>query len=105
MGRISIAAFKAKPGKDKELQKVLDDRLPLLRRLGMATDRAPINCRTKDGTIISISEWVSDAMIDKAHQTPEVHALWGRFAECCTWTKLDAIPECLEDFATFDAVN
>jgi len=105
MGRISIAAFKANPGKEGDLLAVLDDRLPLLRRLGLATNRAPINCRTKDGVIISISEWVSDEAIDKAHHTPEVLALWNRFFACCTWVKLDTLAESHDDFATFDAIN
>ena len=104
MGLISIAAFKAKPGKDAELIKVIDDRLPVLRRLGLSTDRAEIRCRSKDGVVITISEWTDQAAIDRAHQTPEVLALWGRFAACCEWLKLDSIDECREDFATFEAM-
>ncbi len=104
MGQISIAAFKAKPGKDADLLNVIDDRLPLLRRLGLATERAEIRCRSKDGVVITISEWTDQAAIDRAHKTPEVLALWGRFAACCEWVKLDSIAECRGDFATFSAI-
>lgn len=104
MGQISIAAFKPKPGKDADLLKVIDDRLPLLRRLGMATDRAEVRCRSNDGVILTISEWSSQEAIDRAHKTPEVLALWNRFWACCEFVKLDAIAESHDAFATFDAI-
>ncbi|HVZ92918.1 MAG TPA: hypothetical protein VG797_00255 [Phycisphaerales bacterium] len=104
MGRISIAAFMPKPGMERELHQVIDDRLPLLRSLGLATGRDEIRCRAKSGVIISVSEWSSEEAIERAHRTPEVHTLWGRFAACCQWVKLDSLAECHEDFATFDAV-
>jgi len=105
MGLISIAAFRPKPGMERELFRVLEERLPLLQRLGLATDRAPITCRSRNGVIVSISEWVSEAAIDRAHHTPEVLALWDRFFACCDWVKLESIPESSEDFATFEAVT
>ncbi|MBL8745946.1 MAG: hypothetical protein JNK58_06270 [Phycisphaerae bacterium] len=104
MGLISIAAFKARPGKDADLVKVIDDRLPLLRRLGLATDREEIRCRSGDGVIITISEWMDHAAIDRAHKTPEVHDLWKRFDLCAEFVKLDALAESHEAFATFEAM-
>lgn len=104
MGLISIAAFRPKQGMEADLIQVIDDRLPLLRRLRLATDRPEIRCRSKDGIIITISEWVDQAAIDAAHQNPEVLALWGRFAACCEWVKLQDITECRADFATFAAM-
>lgn len=105
MGRISIAAFRPRPGKQDELLEVIADRLPLLRRLGLATDRAPILMGSRDGVIIQVSEWVSDEAIEKAHETPEVLALWERFDACCEFVKLDRLPEAGEDFATFEAMT
>ncbi len=105
MGLISIAAFRANPGMEADLLRVIDDRLPLLRRLGLATDRPAINCRSAGGVIITISEWSSREAIDKAHHTPEVGALWERFFACCEWVKLDALPESHDDFATFEAIS
>ena len=104
MGFISIAAFKPKPGKEADLTKVIDDRLPLLRRLGLATDRAEIRCRSKDGVVITISEWSSQEAIDRAHKTPEVLELWNRFWDCCEFVKLDALAESHDAFATFAAI-
>jgi hypothetical protein len=105
MGRISIVAFRPQPGKDEELKRVMASRLPLLRRLGLATDRPNITMRATDGTLVDVSEWVDDSAIDRAHHTPEVLELWQRFDACCTYVKLDTLAESHQDFATFDAVT
>ena len=105
MGRISVAAFRPKPGKEEELRQVIADRLPLLRRLGFATDREAILMRSGDGVLIQVSEWSSDEAIAKAHETPEVLAMWDRFAACSEYVKLDSLAEVHEDFATFDLVD
>ena len=104
MGRIVIALFKPKPGKEEQLQAVINDRLPLLRRLDMATDRPNITMRAKNGTILDVSEWVDDDAIDRAHEHPEIHALWARFEECCTYETLQSLDEVAGMFPTFDAV-
>jgi hypothetical protein len=104
MGRVTIAAFKPKPGREMELLRVIADRLPLLRRLGLATGREHILMRSREGVIVEVSEWISDEAINKAHQTPEVLALWERFDACCVYVKLDTLAEAHEDFATFDAI-
>jgi hypothetical protein len=105
MGRISIVAFRPQPGKEDELKRVMASRLPLLRRLGLATDRSNITMRATDGTLIDVSEWVDDAAIDRAHHTPEVLEPWKQFDACCTNVKLDMLTESHHDFATFDAIQ
>ena len=105
MGLISVAAFRPKPGMEEELLRVIADRLPLLRRLGFATDREAVLMRSKHGVVIQVAEWVDDEAIRKAHETPEVLALWDRFNTCSDYVKLEAIAECREDFATFDALD
>ncbi|MCB9844709.1 MAG: hypothetical protein H6811_01805 [Phycisphaeraceae bacterium] len=104
MGKVSIAAFRPKPGGEAELMRVIDDRLPLLRSLGLATDRPEIRVRSRDGAIISISEWVSEEAIGRAHGTPEVLALWKRFEACADYLPLVQVPEVSDMFPTFEAV-
>ncbi len=105
MGRISIAAFKPKPGMEDQLLKVINDRVPLLRKLGMVTERTPIDMRSRDGVIIQVSEWIDDEAIAKAHSHREVLALWERFDACCEYVKLDSLSESHDDFATFDSID
>ena len=105
MGQISVAAYRPKPGKETELLAVIADRLPLLRGLGLATERPAVLMRSRDGVIIQVSEWADGGAIDKAHETPEVLALWERFGACCEYVKLHALPESRDGFATFEAID
>ncbi|MCH8822912.1 MAG: hypothetical protein IH984_05315 [Planctomycetes bacterium] len=105
MGLISIAAFKPKPGMEDELLKVIEDRIPLLRSLGMITERKPINMRSSEGVFVHVSEWVDDDAISRAHSNPDVLALWQRFDDCCEFVKLDSLSESHNDFATFTAID
>jgi hypothetical protein len=105
MGIISIAAFVPRAGKETELLQVLRDRLPLLRKLGLSTQRAPINMKSTNGTIIHISEWVSTDAIERAHHTPDVLALWQRFDDCSQYVALEGLKEVHDLFANFQAID
>ena len=105
MGRIVIAAFKPKPGKEQELLQVMADRLPLLRQLGLATDRQNITMRAANGTVLDVSEWTDEAAIARAHETPEVLELWKRYDACCEYVKLERLDEIHDEFATFESVT
>jgi hypothetical protein len=105
MGRITVAIFRPKVGRESELLELLAERLPLLRRLGLATQREPMLMRSREGVILQVSEWASDEAIGRAHETPEVLAMWERFDACCTYVRLDTLPESHEDFATFEAID
>jgi hypothetical protein len=89
---------------EAELRRVIADRLPLLRRLGLATDRVHIDARTRDGVLLHISEWISEEAIERAHRAPEVLALWERFAACSDYLSLSEVAETREMFATFEAL-
>lgn len=105
MGRIVFAAFKPRPGKEQELLEVIAARLPLLRGLGLATDRAEVIVRSRAGVVVSVSEWVDDDAVNRAHRTPEVLDLWKRFEACSEYVRLDTLAETHEDFATFEAIG
>ncbi len=105
MGHISIAAFVPLPGMEAQLLRVIDERIPLLRGLGLITDRPPILMRSANGTIIHISEWADESAIERAHSTPAVHALWKRFEACSLSVPLRSLTESHEDFATFPSID
>jgi quinol monooxygenase YgiN len=105
MGITSIAAFRPKPGREKDLTAIVTERLALMRRLGFVTERPAITVRAKDGTIIQISEWADQAAIDKAHKTPEVLALWGRYADCADHVMPSSLAELTEHFPCFETIG
>jgi quinol monooxygenase YgiN len=103
-GVIVIVAYRPKPGKDKELLRVVRDRVPTLRKEDLVTDRIPVIMRARDGTIIEVSEWKSRDAIDAAHRNPRVLEMWNRFFELCDCVPLNKLDEAKEMFAGFEPI-
>ncbi len=105
MGIIVISAFKPKPGKESELHEIVKTHVPILRELGMATNKTVIAMKAKDGTILEVFEWVSAQAISDAHNHPRVHQMWAEFEACCEYIKLDDVQECKGLFAEFTPIE
>ncbi len=52
---IVIVAYRPKPAKEKEPLELVRNRVPVLRKEGLVTDRKPTIMRARDGTIIEES--------------------------------------------------
>lgn len=105
MGAIVLASYIPKPGREKELAALIDGHVPMLRRLGLATDRPALVLRSRvNGAHVEIFEWVSDEAAQAAHEMPEVMALWGRFGEVADFAPLSSLPESARPFPHFDPV-
>ena len=100
MGDLVIVAYRPKPGKAAELDAMVRDHVPRLRRLGLATDREPVFARGRDGVVVEVFEW-RDGAVERAHHDPQVGAMWGEFAAVCDYVPLRDLPEAAELFATF----
>jgi len=100
MGDMVIAAYRAKPGKLDELIALTREHVPILRGLGFATERPCLAMQAEGGVIVEVFEW-ADGAIEKAHQHPEVHALWARFGAVCDYVPLEQLPEAKKMFAEF----
>ena len=72
MGKMVIACYRAKPGKEAALLKVVKEHLPILRSLSLATERPSLAMRASEGSVVEVFEWVSDAAVEKAHHDPTV---------------------------------
>ena len=101
-GVIVIVAYRPKPGKESELLDLVRSRVPTLRKEGLATDRAPIIMRARDGTIVEVSDWRSQKAIDAAHQNPNVLAMWNKFFAICDCVPFKTLAEAEEMFPNFE---
>ncbi len=102
---IVFAAYRPKEGKANDLGELLKDHLPTLKRLELITDRAPIVCRAKDGTIIEVFEWRAADSSAQAHEHPEVAKIWEAMGEICDLPPLTEIAELAKRFPHFSPVN
>jgi quinol monooxygenase YgiN len=103
-GVVVIVAYRPKPGKENELVDLVRSRVPMLRKEGLVTDRVPTIMRSRDGTIIEVSEWKSREAIDAAHKNPNVLGMWNKFFAICDCIPLKILTEAEEMFAGFEPV-
>ena len=104
MGDMVIVALRPKAGRDGELLQLVKDHVPLLRRLGLATDRPALAMKGKDGVIVEVFEWKTGAIV-LAHENSDVQALWVRFAAVCDYLPLHELPEAKDMFAQFEPID
>ena len=102
MGVHVLAVYIPKHDRADDLVANMVEHVPLLRRLGLATDRPSTVLRAADGTIVEHFEWVDRHAIDAAHEHPEVLAMWQRYDACCTYGTLADLPHADALFAEFE---
>ena len=71
---------------------------------GLATERVPTIMRSRDGTIVEVSEWKSREAIDAAHKNPNVLAMWNKFFAVCECVPLKTLAEANDMFAGFEPI-
>ena len=104
-GVVVIVAYRPKPGKENELIDLVRSRVPTLRKEGLVSDRVPTIMRSRDGTIIEVSEWKSREAIDAAHKNPNVLAMWNKFFAICDCIPLNTLAEASELFTGFEPIH
>lgn len=105
MGSLVIAVYRPKRGKSKELLELVRSHVPILRRLGLATQREVVAGKARDGSILEIFEWVSEEAIDRAHHDPVVQRLWKRFNAVSDSVALSALAEGGSPFPGFEPLD
>ena len=103
MGKIVIAAYRPRPGKEHELHALMKEHLAVLRGQDLVTDRESIIMTAADGTVVEVFEWRSQAAIDAAHTNPVVGKMWADYAAACEYVPLSSLAEVGQLFATFEA--
>jgi hypothetical protein len=105
MERITIAVYRPKPGKEKQLLDLIREHLPILKSQHLITDRKPIVMRAEDKTVVEVFGWKSAEAIQDAHSNPEVLKLWERFGEVCDYEIPVNVKEFHAMFSEFTPIN
>lgn len=101
MGRIVIAAYRPKSGKQQALRQLMEEHVPKLRSLELVTDREPFIMEAEDSTVVEVFEWKSAEAIEAAHTDPVVLEMWERFSEACDFIPVAELPEASHLFSEF----
>lgn len=102
--RLSIVAYKPKPGKDAELMSLTQEHVPYLRSLGLATERPNIIATSTDGTIVEVFEW-AEGGLEKAHAHAGLGEMWQRYSAICDFVPLNTLEESSMMFANFTVAD
>jgi hypothetical protein len=105
MGRVTIASYKPKPGKEAALKELIKTHLPRLKAQDLVRDKESYIMEAPDGTIVEVFEWLSDEAIQQAHTNPAVLQMWGEFGEVCDYIPIATVPEAANMFPGFAALN
>jgi quinol monooxygenase YgiN len=105
MGVLVIVAYRPRAGMAARLLELTKEHVSILRGEGLVTERAPYAMRAKDGTIIEVFEWKSQAAIDAAHTNPVVLKMWERYGAVCDYVPLNTVKECSDMFAGFEPIE
>ena len=100
-----ICTYRPKPGKEKELLEIVREHVPILRGLGLATNRTVHIMKAADGSIVEVFEWVSSKAIEDAHNNSTVHEMWKKFEAACTYENIASLEEAKGLFSEFEPVN
>jgi hypothetical protein len=103
--QVVFALYRAKPGKEEELKKMITKHIPTLKRLELVTDREPILLQSSNGTFVEVMEWRNTDSARKAHEHPEVAAVWEAMGQIADFPSLDSIPEAKTRFPNFSHVQ
>ena len=101
MGRIVIAAYRPKEGRNAELRELMRTHVLRLRQEGLVTDRASIVMEAADGTIVEVFEWKSKEAIEAAHSNAEVAKMWSEYSEVCEYVPIANVTEATQLFSEF----
>lgn len=105
MGRITIAVYRPKKGREAELDRLVKAHLPVLRKEGLVTGRVPVVMKAADQTVVEVFEWKSKEAISLAHSNAAVLKMWESFNEVCDYLPPVSVPEFQNMFAEFEAAN
>jgi quinol monooxygenase YgiN len=105
MSEIVMAAYKAKPGKEIELEALIKSHVPTLLELGLITNRPALTIKSKDGTYIEIMEWVDVEASEKAHEHPAVAKIWEAMEMISQFRKISELDEAKTSFSHYEVVT
>ena len=100
-----IAAYRPKPGKERELRELIREHRRSLSDAQLVTSRQPLVLRARsDGTLLEIFEWASAKAADRAHRHASVRAIWKKLATVADFVALSDVAEAGKAFSHFEAL-
>lgn len=104
MSEVVFAMYKARLGREKELEDLIAKHVTILRELELVTMRPRLTVQSLDGTYIEIIEWVDADAAEKAHEHPAVARVWEAMEVVSDFRKMNDLPEANRTFSHMPVV-
>ncbi len=98
---IAFACYRPKPGKEYLLLQTLHRYAAALKSKGWVTTYPWTTLRTDDGYVLTIFEWTSGALMNRAFEDPSVQSYWKDIHAVADLAPVGAIGELQKTFAHF----
>lgn len=100
-GYVTIKAFRAKSGKENELENVMKTQWDSLNAAGLTTDRPILYAKSKNGEVVEVLEWKDKDAVKKAEDTPSLKTNWETIKSLTDLVPLATLPEAKDPYAAF----
>ncbi|MHC5012160.1 MAG: hypothetical protein ACYTG6_14650 [Planctomycetota bacterium] len=106
MGVVVMAVYRPKEGRQQDLERLIAKHVPLLRDLGLATERPVLLLRARGGgEFVEVFEWTSEEAAGQAHDDPRVAEIWNTMGEMAAFAPLASLEGASSPFPHFDVVE
>ena len=103
--RLSLSAYRPRPGRSAELLPHLRHEVATLRARGHITNRPAPICRTDTGEYLVITEWASASSVDESHEDDVVLEVWRRKEELVEYIAPSALDRSSVPFVSYDVLE
>ncbi|MEM9391510.1 MAG: hypothetical protein AAGA02_13620 [Bacteroidota bacterium] len=83
MGKIVMASCSLKPGKEAELNKLMETHADRLRVEGLVTDRELAIMKALSGTVVEYSNRNQKCLLHKPHSNAAILKMWKEYDAVC----------------------
>ena len=103
--RISLSAYRPRPGRGDEVVPHVREEVATLRTHGYITSRAAPICLTARGEYLVIAEWATETSVDEAHADDVILEVWRRKEQLVEYIAPADLDGSGVPFASFDVLE
>jgi hypothetical protein len=103
--RLSLSAYRPRPGRSDEVLPHLRHELATLRARGHITDRAAPICLTDRGEYLVVMEWATARSVDAAHDDDVVLEVWARKEQLVDYIAPSDLDKSTIPFVSYDVLE
>ena len=103
--RLSVSAYRPRPGRSDELLPHLRHEVATLRARGHITNRPAPICLTDRGEYLVITEWATATSVDEAHDDEVVLEVWARKEQLVDYIAPSDLDKSTVPFVSYDVLE